>query len=157
MERNTRTREKDRKRNDRKWNALESSSENCCGGSGDSTQHGEQTNKTIQLSEEYIEIIDCCDVNISNTDIKGALNVQAGLQAAILILITVSIGGNSERAEAFTQDLIQSAKIKQQTYQHMYIENSRGVTMDMRDTQLAVNIQLLLQLLIAVAAALNIL
>ncbi|MGY4689380.1 spore coat protein [Salibacterium sp. K-3] len=155
MVRNTGTR--DRRRNNRKWNALESSSEKFCGGSDNSTQHGEQSNKTVQLSEEYIEIIDCCDVNISSTDIKGALNVQAGLQAAILILITISIGGDSERAEAFTQDLIQSAKIKQLTYQHMYIENSRGVTMDMRDTQLAVNIQLLLQLLLAVAVVLDIL
>ncbi|RSL33054.1 spore coat protein [Salibacterium salarium] len=152
-----RSRDRDRRNKNRRWNALDPSSDmSCSGNNNDSTQHGEQTNKTLQISEDYIEIIDCCDVSISNTDIKGALSIQAGIQAAILILITVSIGGDSDSAEEFTQDLIQSAKIKQLTYQHTYLENSRDVTIDINDTQLALNIQLLIQLLVAVAVVLDI-
>ncbi|RSL34882.1 spore coat protein [Salibacterium salarium] len=167
MGRNNRDCDRDRNRSNnrnrnrnknRRWNALDPSSDMSCGGNNNnSTQNADQTNKTVQISEDYIEIIDCCDVSISNTDIKGALSVQAGIQAAILILITVSIGGDSDSAERFTQDLMQSAKIKQHTHQRTYLENSRGVTIDINDTQLALNIQILLQLLLAVAVVIDIL
>ncbi|WP_158737424.1 spore coat protein [Alteribacillus sp. YIM 98480] len=119
------------------------------------TQSGEQSNKTLQLSEEYIKIIDSCDVTVEMTELKAALSLQAGLQAVILILVTITIG-DSEKADRFTQELIQTAKIKQLTYQNILVENSREVTIEKVDTQLAANIQLLLQLLIAVAIVVDI-
>ncbi|WP_091584431.1 spore coat protein [Alteribacillus bidgolensis] len=52
-------------------------------------EEGEQSNKTVQLSEEYIKIIDSCDVTVEMTELKAALSLQAGLQTVILILVTI--------------------------------------------------------------------
>ena len=152
-------REKQGKRHHREWNALDPSCTHGggCGSGHNGTQSGEQTNKTIQMSEETIKIIDSCDITVSTTDTKGALSLQAGLQAALVIIVTITLfGGDTEKAEKFTQDLIQTAKIKQVNHQMTYIENSRDITVVTNDTHLAANIQLLLQLLIAVALIVDI-
>ncbi|SFQ31607.1 spore coat protein [Salibacterium halotolerans] len=154
-----RERKRDR-RYHRKWNALDPSCSHggtpSCG-SGGETQSAEQSNKTVQASDEYIEVIDSCDVKVSTADTKGALNLQAGLQAALLITISITVfDGDTTKADNFTQELIQSSKIKQVTNQQTYIENSRDVTIETDDTQLALNIQLLLQLLLAIAVIVDI-
>ncbi len=122
----------------------------------DDTQAAEQVNKTFQLSEEYILIKDSCDVTVSTTDTKAAVSLQASLQAIIAIIISISIA-DSSKAEKITQDLLQTAKIKQITKQKTIIENSKNVNVTTTDTQVAVNIQLLLQLLVAIIARLDIL
>ncbi|SFE81460.1 spore coat protein [Alteribacillus iranensis] len=147
---------RDRRDRDRKFHALDPHSMPC-GGRNDDTQHAEQSNKTVQLSDELIEVVDSCDVRIITTDTKGALNLQAGLQAALLIVVTISIfGGDVDKAEKFTQDLVQTAKVKQLNYQETYVENSRDVTIETSDRHIAINIQLLLQLLLAVAVIVDI-
>ncbi|MCM3761592.1 spore coat protein [Alkalihalobacillus oceani] len=120
------------------------------------TQEGNQVNKTLQLSEEYIFIKDSCDVTVNTTDTKAALSLQASLQAAIALVISISIA-DSERAEQITQELLQSTKMKQITYQKTVVENSRNVDVSTTDTQIAVNIQLLLQVLLALLVRLDIL
>ncbi|WP_216828149.1 spore coat protein [Alkalihalobacterium elongatum] len=122
----------------------------------DVTQGATQTNKTLQLSEEYIFIKDSCDVSVNTTDTKAALSLQASLQAAIAIVISISIL-DSAKAETITQELLQSSKIKQVTNQKTIIENSRNVNVTTTDTQIAANIQLLLQLLLAVLVQIDIL
>lgn len=116
----------------------------------------EQMNKEIQISEELIHIMNSCDVQVSTTDTKAAISLQASLQAAIALIITISIA-DSSRAERITQDLIQSTKTKQQTIQKVVIDNSQGVNVTTTDTQVALNIQLLLQLLLALIVRLDIL
>lgn len=152
--------EKRKKHHRKEWNALDPSCKHGggCKFSHDDTQSAEQENKTIQVSEECIKIIDSCDVTVSTMDTKGALSLQASLQAALVIIVTIAIfGGDTDKAEKFSQDLLQTAKIKQINHQVTYIENSRGVKVQTSDTQIAVNIQLLLQLLIAVAVIVDIL
>lgn len=122
----------------------------------DETQGAEQVNKTYQLSEEYIYIKDSCDINVSTTDTKAAVSLQASLQAVIAIVISIAVADNA-RAEKITQELLQTAKIKQVTYQKTIIENSKNVDVTTTDTQAAVNIQLLLQILVALIARLDIL
>ncbi|MCT8138196.1 spore coat protein [Anaerobacillus sp. CMMVII] len=122
----------------------------------DETQAADQVNKTLQLSEEYIIIKDSCDVTVSTTDTKAAVSLQASLQAVIAIIISISIA-DSSKAEKITQELLQSSKIKQVTYQKTIIENSKDVDVTTTDTQVAVNIQILLQLLVALIARLDIL
>jgi spore coat protein X len=119
-------------------------------------QNAEQMNKDIQLSEELIHIIDSCDVKVNTTDTKAAVSLQASLQAAIALIISVSIA-DSSRAERITQDLMQTTKTKQQTFQKVVIEGSQGVNVTTTDTQVALNIQILLQLLLALIAKLDIL
>lgn len=139
------------------WSALDRTPHpHCHTHEENDTQAAEQVNKTLQLSEEYIFIKDSCDVTVSTTDTKAALSLQAALQAVIAIIISISIA-DSAKAEKVTQELIQTAKIKQITYQKTIIENSRNVDVTTTDTQIAVNIQVLLQLLVALIARLDIL
>jgi spore coat protein X len=143
--------------NNSNWSALDRKPHpHCPPKVEDDTQAAEQVNKTLQLSEEYIFIKDSCDVTVSTTDTKAAVSLQASLQAIIAIIISISIA-DSSKAEKITQDLLQTAKIKQVTYQKTIIENSRNVDVTTTDTQVAVNIQILLQLLLALIVRLDIL
>ncbi|MFA9556607.1 spore coat protein [Evansella sp. AB-rgal1] len=139
-----------------KWSALDSDKHPLCFTDDDDTQEATQSNKTLQLNEEAIFIKDSCDVTVTSTDTKAAVNIQAALQAALVILISISLG-DSSKAEKFTQELLQSSKMKQISRQKTVIENSRGVNVSTVDTQVAANIQILFQLLLAVALKLDLL
>ncbi|MDT8861701.1 spore coat protein [Alkalihalobacillus sp. MEB130] len=145
------TKQEDTKR----WSALDSSA---CHPMDDDTvtQSAGQVDKTFQQSEEYIIIKDSCDVNVSSTDTKAAVSLQASLQAAIALVVSISIA-SSEQAEQITQELLQSTKTKQLTFQKTVIENSRNVDVTTTDTQIGVNIQLLLQILLALLVNLDVL
>ena len=140
-----------------KWSALDPISKHplCPKKDEQETQEATHENKTFQLSEEYILIKDSCDVSVHTTDTKAALSLQASLQAAIAIVISISIA-DSARAEKITQDLLQSSKIEQVTKQRTIIENSRNVNVTTTDTQVAANIQVLLQVLVALLVKLDI-
>ncbi|MCR6109274.1 spore coat protein [Bacillus sp. A301a_S52] len=140
----------------KKWSALDP---DCCHPTDrvdTNLQSAEQVNKTLQSSEEYIFIKDSCDISVSTTDTKAAVSLQAALQAAIALVINISIA-DSSRAERITQDLLQTAKTKQITFQKTVVENSRNVDVTTTDTQVAINLQVLLQILLALIVNLNIL
>ncbi|HDR4892016.1 MULTISPECIES: spore coat protein [Bacillus] len=115
-----------------------------------------QTDEIDQISEEYIEIVDSADVQVTTTDTKAALSIQAALQAAIVVVVSISIA-DSEKADKITQELFQKSSIKQINRQKTFIKNSRNVTVTTTDTDIAVNIQILLQILLALLVKLNIL
>ncbi|WP_100406837.1 spore coat protein [Bacillus solitudinis] len=141
----------------KKWSALDSERHPLCkNGDGDVKQNADQVSKTLQLSEEYIIVKDSCDVTVTTTDTKAAINLQASLQAAIALVISISIA-SSDQAEQITQELLQSSKVKQVSYQKTFIENSRNVDVVTTDTQIGVNIQILLQILLALLVELDIL
>ena len=66
-----------------------------------------QTDEIDQISEEYIEIVDSADVQVTTTDTKAALSIQAALQAAIVVVVSISIA-DSEKADKITQELFQN-------------------------------------------------
>ncbi|WP_242319426.1 spore coat protein [Bacillus cereus group sp. BfR-BA-01349] len=115
-----------------------------------------QTDEIDQVSEEYIEIVDSADVQVTTTDTKAALSIQAALQATIVVVVSISIA-DSEKADKITQELFQKSSIKQINRQKTFIKNSRNVTVTTTDTDIAVNIQILLQILLALLVKLNIL
>ncbi|KIU73825.1 spore coat protein [Bacillus cereus] len=115
-----------------------------------------QTDEIDQVSEEYIEIVDSADVQVTTTDTKAALSIQAALQAAIVVVVSISIA-DSEKADKITQELFQKSSIKQINRQRTLIKNSRNVSVTITDTDIAVNIQILLQVLLALLVKLNIL
>lgn len=119
-------------------------------------QKGDQVNKTTQQSFESIQIIDSCDVEVVTTDTQVAVSLQAALQVAIAIVISISIADDT-KAEAVTQELLQKANIKQTNQQSLVIENSRNVRVTTTDTDIAVSLQVLLQILVALVAQLDIL
>ncbi|MCY8957043.1 spore coat protein [Bacillus cereus] len=115
-----------------------------------------QTDEIDQVSEEYIEIVDSADVQVTTTDTKAALSIQAALQAAIVVVVSISIA-DSEKADRVAQELFQKSSIKQINRQKTFIKNSRNVTVTTTDTDIAVNVQILLQILLALLVKLNIL
>ncbi|MGE7761023.1 spore coat protein [Peribacillus sp. NPDC097895] len=146
---------------DRSWSALDSASRHPLSGfcNDDDTridQEARQDNRQLQLSEELIYIKDSCNVNITSTDVKAALSLQAALQAAIAVIVSISIA-DADNAERITQQLIQSSNVKQITRQKTIVENSRDIDITTTDAQVALNIQLLLQLLLALIVEVDIL
>ena len=112
--------------------------------------------ENIQQSFEQIIVIDSADVEVTSTDTQAAISLQVALQAAIALIISISVA-DSQRAERLTQDLLARTKTQQINRQQTIIENSRGVRITTTDTDLVVNIQLLLQVLIALIVRLDIL
>ncbi|WHY57897.1 spore coat protein [Peribacillus simplex] len=146
---------------ERSWSALDSASRHPLSGfcNDDDTkisQEARQDNNQVQLSEELIYIKDSCNVNITSTDVKAALSLQAALQAAIAVIVSISIA-DADNAEKITQELIQSSNVKQITRQKTIVENSRDIDITTTDAQIALNIQLLLQLLLALIVEIDIL
>ncbi|MDE5413454.1 spore coat protein [Alkalihalobacterium chitinilyticum] len=113
-------------------------------------------NKEIQSSEELIHILNSCDVTVSTTDTKAAISLQASLQAVIALIVNIAIA-DSTKADTITQELLQTSKIKQQTVQKIVIDGSQNVDVTTTDTQIAANIQVLLQLLIALLVEIDVL
>ncbi|OCA91937.1 spore coat protein [Pseudobacillus wudalianchiensis] len=141
------------RRCNRSWNALDASSSHPL---SNEAQDLTGTIETIQQSFEQIIVIDSADVEIVTTDTQAALSVQVALQAAIALVISISIA-DSDRAERITQDLLGRLRSSQVNRQQTYVENSRGVRITTTDTDLVVNIQLLLQVLVALLVRIGIL
>jgi len=114
----------------------------------DVEQEASQSIRNVQKSHELILVKDSCDVEVSTTDTKVALSIQAALQAALVAVISISLGSSS-RAEAIVQDLMQKINVEQQNRQKILIENSKEVYVTTTDTFIAVNIQVLFQILLA--------
>lgn len=140
----------------RRWNALDPTMDHPLHCSEDAEHVANQSQKEFQLSDEIIHIKDSCDVTVHTTDNKAAINLQAALQAAISIVLNIAIADN-KKAEEIQQELFQTSRIKQITNQKTIVENSRNITIETTDNQIAVNLQILLQLLLALMVNLDIL
>ncbi|MCU9614698.1 spore coat protein [Caldibacillus lycopersici] len=140
------------------WSALDPTSEHPLSSifNNDDDQTAVQTVKELQVSEEVIHIRDSADVSVNTTDNKAALSLVASLNATISLILNISIASSSDVDEV-TQSLYQATGIRQITKQKTVVENSRGVSVETTDTQLALNIQLLLQILLALLINLDIL
>ncbi|MEW4267106.1 spore coat protein [Priestia aryabhattai] len=135
-----------------KWCALESASHPIF---SDNIQESEQKEKAFQFSEEDILIYDSENVEINTTDTKIGLSIQAALQAAIVVILTISLG-SSAQADKVAQELFQKSSIKQINKQRTIVKNSRNVKVTTTDTDIAANIQILIQLLVALLIKLDI-
>lgn len=136
------------------WSALEGSSHPAFNAVREN-QVAKQKEETVQYSEETIFVCDSADIEVNTTSIKAALSVQAALQAAIVLVLTIAIGRSAE-AESIAQELFQKSSIKQINRQRTVIKNSRNVKIDVSDTEIAINIQVLIELLLALLVELEI-
>lgn len=114
------------------------------------------TSDIDQLSSELIVIRDSCNVTVHTTDTQIAASLQAALQVAIAIVVNISIADGA-RAEQVTTELLERAQIRQTNRQRLIIVNSRDVEVTTEDTDVAISLQLLLQILLALIVQLDIL
>ena len=119
-------------------------------------RNAEQIAEIDQSSNELIVIRDSCDIKVVTTDTQVAVSLQAALQVAIAIVVNITIA-DSNRAEIVTQELLEKAQIRQSNRQKLIIVNSRSVEVTTTDTDVAISLQLLLQILVALVAQLDIL
>lgn len=120
------------------------------------SQGSNQVNETEQISSEAIIIRDSCEIEVSSTDTQVAASLQVAIQAAIALVINLTIA-DSDQAEKITQQLLQESDIKQLNKQNLIIEKSRSVNITTTDTDVAVSLQALLQVLVALVADIDIL
>lgn len=139
----------------KKWRALDHCDDQSANDS-DVLQDGKQVVSTKQQSFERIIVKDSEGVEIRSTDTQAAISLQLGIQAAIAAVISVTIG-DSDQGRAVTQDLNQFIKTKQRNVQTTIVEGSKYISVTTTDTDLAVNIQAMLQILVAIVAKLDIL
>ncbi|MBT2641404.1 spore coat protein [Bacillus sp. ISL-41] len=140
---------------EKKWRAMD----HCDTGKGneaDVTQEADQKMVTKQQSFEWIIIKDSECIDVHTTDTQAAISLQLGLQAAIAAVISIAIG-DSEKGKAVVNEIKQVIKTKQRNTQKTIIEGSKHVEVKTTDTDIAVNIQALLQILVTLVAKLDIL
>ncbi|MFD2760012.1 spore coat protein [Lentibacillus juripiscarius] len=120
------------------------------------SQDGDQYSFMDQESAEMIWVKESCNITVDSTDTQVGVSLQASLQLAITLVLNIAIG-NTDRSEAVSQDLIQSFNADQINKQKIFIYNTKDATVTTRDTDLAVNIQVLLQLLLVLVVMVDIL
>lgn len=130
---------------------------NGCGNDADGIfQDAVQKSDIGQGSDELIIIRDSCNIEVSSTDTQIALSLQVALQVAIAIVINIAILDDVQ-ADDITNRLLQKSSISQVNRQKVLIEGSQDVKVSTTDTDVAISIQLLIQLLVAVVVQLDIL
>jgi len=78
------------------------------------------------------------------------------LQLAIALVISIAIG-DSVQGQTVSQELFQQFNDEQTNKQKIYVDNSKDVNIVTTDTDLSVNIEAMLQVLVALVARLDIL
>lgn len=146
-----------------RWNALDPDCSHPAGsGMCSACETNDQENAAIQEAEidqssnEIVIIRDSCDVTVEVTDTQIAASLQAALQVAIAVVINITIADN-ERAEVVTAELLEKSQIKQTSRQKVVVVNSRSIDVTATDTDIAISLQLLLQILFALLVQLDIL
>jgi spore coat protein X len=139
---------------EKKWRALDHCSEDRDDATG--VQDGDQFIVNKQKSRELIVVKDSEDITVQTTDTQAAVNLQVGLQAAIVAVISITIG-DTDRANHVAQDLFQLISTEQTNNQKTIIVNSKHVNVTTTDTDISINIQALLQVLIAIIVRLDVL
>jgi spore coat protein X len=137
-----------------KWKALDSCAKK--DNKADVMQEADQVVESKQQSFEWIIVKDSECVDVHTTDTQVAISLQAAIQVAIAIVISITIG-DSDKGNAVVQDLKQIFKTKQRNNQKTVVIGSKDVKVTTTDTQVAVNIQALLQILVAIVAKLDVL
>ncbi|WP_338781122.1 spore coat protein [Metabacillus sp. FJAT-52054] len=120
------------------------------------SQDTEQNTTLFQLSDEGIYVKNSDYVTIETTDTQLALSIQAAIQVAIALAINLTIA-DSARAEQVTQQLLNNTVIQQTKKQRIIVLNSKNVTVRSTNTDLAISLQLLIQILLALLLQIDIL
>jgi spore coat protein X len=120
------------------------------------TDEADQLNQTKQSSEEWIIIKDSEGVDVTTTDTQVAVSLQVGIQVAIAVVINIAIA-DTNKADQVMKDFNQLFKTKQSNRQKTIVEKSKNVEIVTTDTDVAINIQLLIQILVAIVVSLDIL
>lgn len=140
----------------KEWRALDHCDDKRNKSQATEEQDANQTNITQQQSEEWIIIKDSEYVEVETTDTQAAASLQIGIEVAIAVVLRLAIADDGQ-VEDILQDFNQITKMRQSNRQKTIVEKSKDVNITTIDTDVAVNLQLLIQLLIGIIVSLEIL
>ncbi|WP_206919611.1 spore coat protein [Alicyclobacillus suci] len=113
-----------------------------------------QVDETSVFTDEenclIVIVRDSCDVEIVNQDLTAALNLQLTLQLALATILSLTVGENT--ANSIVEDIVSQLSDIQRTRKVIHVENSQSVRVQLSSTEISFNIQVLLQLLLAIIA-----
>ncbi|KMY54238.1 spore coat protein [Bacillus sp. FJAT-27231] len=141
---------------EKKWRALDHCDESNRNNEAEVSQEAEQSVTTEQISYEWIIVRDSEGVDITTTDTQVAVSLQLGIQAAIAAVIKIIIG-DTDQGNNIVQDIRQFTTTAQRNNQRIVVQGSKNVEVVTIDTDIAVNIQVLLQILLAIVVKLDVL
>ncbi len=118
-------------------------------------QDANQFTSEFQDSDELIIINDSCNISVETTETKAAVSLQLALQLAIALVIKITIA-DSDDSDSVVQDLLQHFNSEQKSVQKIHIDNSKDISIKTTDTDIAANIQVMLEALLAIVARLDI-
>lgn len=118
-------------------------------------QDADQFAGVEQDSDELIFIKDSCNITVNSTDTQASVSLQVGLQLAIALVLKITLF-DTDNSDSIAQELLQYFDTEQSNKQKIVVENSKDITITTTDTDLAVNIQALLQVLVSLVAKLDI-
>lgn len=121
----------------------------------DVVQDADQFAGVEQDSDELIFIKDSCNITVTSTDTQASLSLQVGLQLAIALVLQVTLA-DTDQGNSIANDLLQFFDAEQSNKQKIIVENSKDITITTTDTDLAVNIVALLQVLASLVAKLDV-
>lgn len=140
----------------REWRALDHYDEDFdCNNNDLNNKDADLVAKMKQESHEWIVVKDSEKVRIHTTDTQVAISLQLAIQAAIAVVINIAIGSN-DQGKSVVEDLKQFIRTKQRNTQKTIIESCKNVVVVTKDTDTAVNIQAMLQILLAIVAKLDV-
>lgn len=119
-------------------------------------QDGDQFSFVDQESDELIWIKDSCNITVQTTDTQAAVSLQVVLQLAIALVVSITVG-DTDRGQSVAQEIFQQFDEEQTNKQKILIVNSKDVNIVTTDTDLSVNVQALLQVLVALVVKLDVL
>jgi spore coat protein X len=121
----------------------------------DVVQDADQFSSTEQDSDESIFIKDSCNICVRTTDTQASVSLQIALQLAIALVIRITVA-DTDKGNNVAQDLLQFFDSEQSNKQKICIENSKDITIKTTDTDVAANIQALLEVLLSLVAKLDV-
>ncbi|GGH71420.1 hypothetical protein GCM10010978_07330 [Compostibacillus humi] len=120
------------------------------------SQEADQLSFMEQESAELIWVKESCNIRITSTDTQAAVSLQAALQVAIGLVLSISILDGDQR-EKISQELLQISDVEQTNRQKIFIYNTKDARVRTVDTDIAINIQLLFQILLTLVVLVDIL
>ncbi|MEC1069983.1 spore coat protein [Priestia megaterium] len=135
---------------EKKWRALDHCEFGNNGAAID--QDADAVSSLDQGSFEWIIVKDSEGVTVDTVDTQAAAQLQFAVQGALAIIFTL-LAGNVQ-GKIITQELNALLKTNQKNTQKTVIEGSKNITVSTVDTDVAANIQLTAQTVIAALIAL---
>ncbi|WP_374187730.1 spore coat protein (plasmid) [Priestia aryabhattai] len=133
---------------EQKWRALDHCTTKTHNGAV-INQEADAVSSVEQESFEWIIVKDSEGVTVNTTDAQVAIQLQVAIQVAIAAVVAI-LTSNVNQGEIVAEEMTALLGTRQRNSQKTVIEGSINVTVNTTDVDVAANIQVAIQVLIAI-------